>query len=763
MLAPLLLLQLAAGSPRAAPNYATPSLAVFIAAAADSNRRPPPSLRGYVGRVESELSLILRDTLGREHVAQVEQVAMEARWRRDIDYDLHIVGYRSASVGVPYSALSLVRSWTVPVLYGDRLSLGVDVVRGGPGRRDVTAPDSERVDSTRPGARAAVPPVAVHPLATDRDRFYRFTGGDTIAVIRSHGRTVPIARVRIVPVLDSAPRDTTISLFDGEIEFDASRHQIVRMRGRIVTRIVPRRKLRSALTHLPGLVAVAFIEFVNAEVDGRYWLPSLQRTEFQATFAPLGSQRSVFRLLSRFSDLSVMTAPVATNYLADSIGSAPLPGALHQRSSVRQTLSYANNDSVSRYDRWLLPLGSATSDVSASDFDEFLPDPWRPNGRPRLEFAPTKPDDIFRYDRVEGAFSGAAIGLRFRDAAPGLAARAYGGWAWSEQTLRGGATVGFTRGGRTVTGRVERALVSTNDFAAPLDVGTIGFAGLLGADDQDYLDRRTASLTLTSAFGSVRNALATGEIGLGRDREEIARMASSPFSAAPFRINRGSTDGGYVRGGATVELHPDVTGLFLEPGAGLVTTYEIGRGQLRWQRSEVTVAVRHSLNDFVIAGRAQAGWLLGRDLPPQELFELGGEGALPGYAYKQFAGDRAAVAGLLASYPLPLLRRPMHLVRSLVVPGLSPGVAAGVQSGWAEASSPSVLASIRRLDPLAPANCIEQPTISCPAPLSTPTHGARATVDARLTMFGGLLGVGVARAVDQSARWRLVFRFGQEY
>jgi hypothetical protein len=257
--------------------------------------------------------------------------------------------------------------------------------------------------------------------------------------------------------------------------------------------------------------------------------------------------------------------------------------------------------------------------------------------------------------------------------------------------------------------------------------------------------------------------LITAEAGLGNDRGELARLTRGPLGGASFRLNRGSTNGRYVRGSATLEWHPDVTGLFLEPGAGVATSYEIGRGELNWQRAEVTFALRRAVGDLTIFGRAGGGIVAGRDIPPQQLFEVGGEGALPGYAYKQFAGDRAAVGGVLATYALPLLRRPWHFIRSLVLPGLGPGFAAGIEGGWTEASSAAVLRSIRTLDPRAQTSCIESPVPGCPAPLSVPTGDVRATVDARLTFLGGLLGMGVARAIDHPAHWRLVFRFGQEY
>src|SRR4051812_18733823 len=219
MLGTLLLLQLAAATPRLA-TYSSPALEAFIAAAVVANRAPPPELVGYGARVESELSLLVRDTLGRERVAQVEQVAMDAAWRRAAEYDLRVVGYRSQTVGVPYSALSIARSWTVPYLYGDRLTLGVDVGQiGSSARQRKGGADS----SSRESADDTL--HAVHPLATDHARYYRYSGGDTIAVLHSRARAIPIMRVRVAPYLDSVPDGERIGAFDGEIDFDAQRHE----------------------------------------------------------------------------------------------------------------------------------------------------------------------------------------------------------------------------------------------------------------------------------------------------------------------------------------------------------------------------------------------------------------------------------------------------------------------------------------------------------------------------------------------------------
>ena len=750
MLGTFLLLQLAAGAPPK-PIYSSPALEAFIATAASANRAPPPDLLGYGARIESELSLLVRDTLGRERVAQVEQVALTAAWKRGADYDLRVIGYRSQTVGVPYSALSIARSWTVPYLYGDRLTLGVDVgQRIAPSRSRAGGSDSAR---SSPGDTLR----AIHPLAMDRARYYRFSGGDTVAVLHSRARAIPIARVRVTPNLDSVSGER-LGAFDGEIDFDAERHEIVRMRGQFVASARSRGR-RFSISRLPGVVAVAYVELVNAEVEGRYWLPSFQRSEFQATFAPLGAERSIFRLVSRFRDMEVTARlPLADSAAADSagahLGRPPL--------SYRRRLSFAPSDSVSRYREWAQPIGAATSTASASDFDDLAPDSWRVTGPPRLDLAPTKLEEVFRFNRIEGAYTGVAAGVHFRDAVPGLTAHAYGGWAWTEQAVRGGASMSKRSGSWTAVARVDRALASTNDFTPPLENGGEGFGALLaGVDDQDYVDRRVAILGLTRMLGSAQEGLVLVEGGVGQDRSEVARLTRSPVVGGHFRLNRGSLSGRYVRGVVTVELHPDVTGVYLEPGVGMVASYEIAGGGLHWQRGELTLAARKNLSDFVIAARANAGIVAGQRLPAQQLFELGGENALPGYEYKAFAGDRAAAGGVLAAYAFPRLRRPWRVMRSLVIPGLSPGIAIGAQGGWTELSTKGGRAAVQLLSG-APIDCAAQAN-ECPEPLSVETRGMRATVDARLTLFGGLIGVGVARPVDRAARWRLAFRFGQEF
>src|SRR5262249_30712466 len=156
------------------------------------------------------------------------------------------------------------------------------------------------------------------------------------------------------------------------------------------------------------------------------------------------------------SDTAASLVPAATlgNILADT--AAPSDSTL----KFRTRLSFAPSDSVSRFGSWMQPLGDATARASSGDFDDLAPDAWRPNRPPRLEMTPTKFDEMLRYDRVEGVYTGAAGTLRFRDAAPGLTAHVFGGWAWKEATPRGGASLSLRRGLWQTTVRAERELAS---------------------------------------------------------------------------------------------------------------------------------------------------------------------------------------------------------------------------------------------------------------------------------------------------------------
>lgn len=706
MLNLFLIAQLAVATQTVDSTYSSAALRAMVARAAVENRQPPAELRSYQSRIETEVSLILRDTLGRENTAEVEQLASAATWTRDERYELHIVGYRSQTVGVPYSTLSIVRAWTVPSLYGERLSLGAYFAGGR--NRDTL--------------------VAVHPFAADRDQYYRFSGGDTVATLRTGSRTISIARIRVHPGFRGPTR---LDAFDGEIDIDAERSQIIRMRGRLVT-VGGAPNKRATLTRVIGVVGVAYVEFVNAQVGDNYWLPAFQRTEFQAAFPFFGQARPIFRIVSTIHDIQVSETG---SVVADLTGRA------------RVRVSWAPSDSVNSYSDWQHGIGTQSASVHSDDFDDLAPDIWRADGRPRFNLFPNTTSRIFRFNRVEGLYTGVAPSVDFRNVAPGLSAGVIAGWAWSEQTARGGGFVTYQRG-KTIYGvRADRTLTSTNDFTAAFD-NDPGIGALLGSvDNYDYIDRRGATLSVTRVLGAVDVGLATVQFGLRSDRDEQARLTKGVFAGKTrFLPNRGAADGRYALGSADLEVHPNVTGDFVQPGVGARAHYEIGSGNLDWQRIELGLSARRYLGSFSLAAHADGGVVLGGSPPPQQLFELGGDQSLPGYAYKQFAGDRAALFRLFGSYRFNIWQRPIHLWRAYFIPGLSPGIAVSTQGAWTELSSPGAILAAQRL--------------TTGIFISEPTHGAVAAVGAGITLFSDILHIGVARPVDHPAPWKFVVGFG---
>jgi hypothetical protein len=689
-------------------TYASRALRAMVAAAADSNRHPPRELRGYTSRVETEVGLIIRDSLGRENAGEIEQMTSRATWTRDGPYDLHVIGYRSQTVGVPYSSLTIVRGWTVPTLYGERLSLGAYMTRAN--RRDTL--------------------TVVHPFAADREQYYRFSGGDTVTTLRVGGRAVPIARIRVHPDFH---HETRFGAFDGEIDIDATRFEIVRMRGQMVV-LGGRESLGTRFARATGVVAAAYVEFVNAEYDGRYWLPSFQRTEFQASFPPLGQSRPVFRIVSTIGDVVPDTGVVTPDT------------SLHPRVVV----TWAPTDSVGSFGDWRTPLGTETSAVRADDFADLAPASWRADGPPQLLLFSGSLGRVFRFNRIEGLYVGVAPTLALRSAAPGLSVGAYGGWAITEQTARGGAYASWKHGAETFGVRAERALSSTNDFGIPLGDDP-GFGALLSSvDDDDYVDRRRAGVSVTRVVGAIDVALVTAQAGFGQDRPERSRLSQGLFSSnGGFRLNRGATAGNYAFGSLDAEFHPSVTGDFARPGVGARLHYEHASGDLDWQRAELGLSARQYIGPLSLGAHADFGAVLGDNPPPQQLFELGGNVLLPGYRYKQFAGDHAALFRTFVGYRFGVWQKPIVLFRGIYIPGLSPGLVASVQGGWTEISSLGAAQSVRQLG--VDANGV---------PLSSATNGVRATAGGGVSFFSALLHVGMARPIDHPAHWRLVVGFG---
>jgi len=723
-------------------TYSSPAVRSLVDRAALSNRRVPDSLRAYDARVTSEMAFVARLPDGIEQTFTVEQTESVVRWRHPGRFEQRVIGYRSQSVGLTVSGVGMFRqAWTVPILYGNRITLLFGQADSASRRR------SQRRRSTDTT-------LAVHPFADDRDRVYRFSGGDTVLTINPGGRNIPVVRIHVEPTSVGLTRRTV--LFRGDVELDGHRAQIVRMRGSFVT--LGGRRSRGARLLASHIEAVAYVELENGEFEQRYWLPTYQRVEAQAAVALLGDQRAVFRVVSRFRNMSVNPRDTA---LVDD--AALRVAAASNDDSLRVTrhrLTFAPVDSIDRFRDWPRGIGELSGAVRADDFLDVAPDSWRPTGRPLVRLRFEQPSDLAHYNRVEGVYTGLAGEVRLRDAAPGWVARGAGGWAWAEETIRGRMSIERQKGRVWPLLRFGRSLDLTNDFREPVDSGsTLG--ALFSMDDYDYVDRHIALAGLTGFVNPRGDVRARVEVGLGSDRYAITRRARGPLARGDsgFRFNRGVDAGRYRVAVAKLEYHPDVNAAFVRPGIGAIISLQAATGDLAWQRAELRLVGRRSLGPLIYAAQLDAGVVAGDSIPPQQLFELGENQNLPGYGYKEFAGDQAAVLRGLIMYPLPFWRAPLRL-RRWVLPAVAPTVSFGAQSGWADATTDAARAATVRLGTVAD-SALGTPGTNPGAPVSRPTEGVRSTIDFRLRFFGGAVSIGMARATDHRQSWRFVAGFAQ--
>lgn len=718
MIALLLVAQVAVGAPRvAAPDtaqYASPALRALVSAAARLNHLVPAALGKYRARVESEISMGTHNGSGYEAAVSIEQTANELTWSRTGEFEQRVTGYRNQSLGFQISSLGFFRNaWTVPSLYGNRLALlfGRDTTWRRPG-----AAPSRRTT------------YAVHPLADDRDQYYRYTGGDTIEALKVGDREIRIVRIDVVPKADLKPG---VTIFTGEIDLDADRKHVVRMRGAFQSVTQPEPALRRALSFSSQIEAIAFVELVNSEVNQQFWLPSFQRFDFQALAPVLGDSKAVFRIVSQFRDYEIVAPDAAQVLSTDTLRAQP------------HRLTIAPRDTLASFSDWRESIGTATAVSSAEDFADVAPLKWRSTGLPIWTVQGERLSDLVRFNRIEGLFTGAGVRVRARDALPGFSAQAVGGYAWSERTARGRISADLHRGDGTYGLRAGRSLDNTNDFAFALDSSGSPFAPLFGVDEFDYVDRTYAHgvAAYLSHDRAVRTRL---ELGYAHDRMVTPALTRGPLSSTAFLPNRPVSPGGYARTALLLEWHPDVAAELVRPGVGGALSYRRGDGGLNYQRAELRLAARINSGRWTLASRFDAGALFGADRPAQQLFELGSTQNLPGYEYKAFAGDQAAVLRGMAMYRLNIWLAPIRLTERFWLPALAPALSVTAQTGWTGVSTAGARAMVAAL-----------------APGSATTGSARTTVAGGLRFFGGAVGVMAARAVDHPSPWRVRVQFGQ--
>ena len=744
MLATLLALALAPQVPTPdAVNVTTPAVRAIVEAAATRNYEARPHRAR--ADTETEIALVTRRVSGRREIVSVQQQASTIDWTSDRIVEQRITGYRSEQVAMRFAMTRVYRvGWIVPLLVGDRIQLRLADPTS-------TSKVEKALDPVvRPLRRLLAEPETlstIHPLARDGRRYYEYPRADTLRERMPNGDSVDVVRIAVAR-RDDVPPGT--SVFEGDVEIDVRTMLLVRLRGRVFIVSGYSARVLDALSDEVRIVG--FIDMWNGPERDGLRLPDLERLDI-VSGGLAGESTELVRFVTRFRN----------HHIVDR--GPPLPDG-GPPGTLRYRVNYAPMSSQAAYADWVLPLGSATRIAQTEPLDDLYPDRLQPEGPPQWTFRARDSYDVFRFNKIEGFFTGLSASWYARDLAPGLAATGTAGYAWSEDTWRGYLAAAFRRPGWRANAGVGRLLDLTNDFRSPLDSGSVWFPLLWSSDDYDYVDRHVARVAVEKPL-TARGTYVRLEAGPVRDAA-LANSRRRGLFFGPFIPNRVVDPGRYARIVAALEWNPDVqTDLTRERYGGSIR-YELGTGDLDYQRTEAAFITRNDLGPIVLIGRLFGGLLTGTP-PTQQLFEIGSSQNLPGYDYKAFAGDRAWIARGTVQYPLPYLRSSFPLIAGFVVPAIAPELDFGVQTGMAWASDDQARAAVRRLGDKVDEETgqpIIDPDTGEPVPVSVPTEKLRATASLGFRFLSGAVYAGVALPIDATRdtrrNLRFVFGFGRQ-
>lgn len=724
MLGILLALQTAGPAAPCAPA----AVCRLLDSAAAVNRATMLTPGGYRAVIETETATLGRVEGRIEGATLLEQTSSVVRWSPDGGFDQHVVGSRSFPNAIPLSRLAFLRiGWVAPTLSGERLPV---IARNAPGET--------KFSETLSGPLA--PEIVVHPLGSDRETFYRFSGG--IEVTRSiDGVERRVISIEVMPVAD-LPREET--LFEGEMDLDPESLAVVRLLGRF--KAVGRAK-RGMLANLFE-PKETLVDLVNQRLADGTWVPRTQRYEIESASSRSWGFGSARRVISRFHDAE----PLPRRQGSLAIGST----------TTGYSLTTAPRDSLRRYRGWRTHAGAMTKSVSGADFSRFRDNLLQPTGRPVVRVQGYHPGEFLRINKVEGIFTGVSLLARLRDAAPGVSLHATGGYAWSEKTFRGDAGAAWETGPWQLDADGGRTIEVTNKFREQFDNPVLG--ALFGRDSWDYLDR------LGGGLGVTRRLDQSGSIvhieGAAVEDRALVRHKEKSLAGVRLRDNRNIDEGSYFRTRVVLELNPVPSPDFAHDGIGFRGEMEHGTGDLDYTRVEARVVMRKSLAPFIFIGRVHAGAVFADNPPPQQLYEIGGPAGLPGYQYKEFAGDRALLFRSRITYPLPMLDTPLRIGRGVTLPSLSPAISLGWQTGIADVRNAGGTAAVRALgdkhDDKTGAPVID-PLTGDPLPVAVATDEFHHSIDIRIGFFGDALAVGFARALEPGRKTRFIFAFGRQF
>ena len=255
------------------------------------------------------------------------------------------------------------------------------------------------------------------------------------------------------------------------------------------------------------------------------------------------------------------------------------------------------------------------------------------------------------------------------------------------------------------------------------------------------------STRLIQRFGRTRGSRLQIEAGWTEDESLVRVLATDPW-VGYLRPNRGIYSGSYFRTQAKLDINPDISGQFVRQGWGFQLLYDGGVGDSQLFAHPGTRRGAQGFLPRVYVGVIQAKRMFGDSIPPQQLFEVGGAVGLPGYEYKQFAGNSGVLGCVRLTIPIPLFTLGGVLNKALSIPTSQPSISFGYQGAWTGISNSGTQAAVTALgyffDTGTGQTAVDSVT-GIPLPASTASNGWKSSVDVRIGFFGGALAVGVAK------------------
>ncbi len=718
MIALLLVLQQA---PADTVSYASPALRALVARAADSNAVFPA--RGYRARFESEIAVNKALPNRVEGISSVEQFDGTLTWNGD-SANQHSEGYRIVTTGLPLPAgYVLGTAWIVPTLYGDRFTLLSDPKESV--KKDATAQDSVLARARN----------VVHPLASDRDQFYTFAGGDTVEVTDAIGRS---RRVVVVEVTPQAEFAAATRVFTGQLYLEVGSGALMRMRGQIYTSRPPGKPLKGMKKVANALIASAsIIDFQNERVDG-VLIPTYQSGDLAVLLPLTTAMGTMVRLVTRLDQVTLQGG-----------GSVPL-GAGAVLPVVQRT--QAPKDSMAHYRGWEHSPTDWPSRYLINERLDVGPPKFRPTGNPVAFVRAPTTYDFFRFNRVEGLYLGVAGTLFLRDKFPGLALRGGVGYGFWDQEIKGGLDATLRRGRWFVEATGEHELAIVTKFRDPLDYA-MGTRPLFAQDLYDYADRLLGQVGGGFGLQKHRNGVLRADFAVVKDKATPQELSQGPLGQ-DYYGNPMVDAGTYFRSRISLIWREDISSHFARPGIGAQAYLENGQGDFQYTSLNARLVGRQNVRGLVLSFVGYGGIATAPTaLPTQQLFLIGGDFTLPGYDFDQFGGSRALLLTGQIGYVLPFLKRPIPVSKKLALPAVNPNINLIGYVGWTGASGEGQAA----LDQLGTRVNSDGQTV----PYSVTTNGARGSIQLKLGLFGNFLGFGVARTLDANGKWAFVFSLSQ--